>query len=206
MSLTLPLARAQAKKDKLFGKAVTFTTSLEYRIGLVGFGVCYLIAQFIQSSPRLELLAIPVLVVALIFLILAFYPMSMAKRFGDITLSGEEIRINPSLKASGIEKQHIPVAGVKELSLYTAYKFRWFSSLFVIQAEGVTEDESSFTFAIVINSRKQEQEYLEILDNWYRQSMQLREYDQTGQRIFKLNHGFNYEDIQGIKEEYGINW
>jgi hypothetical protein len=50
------------------------------------------------------------------------------------------------------------------------------------------------------------EQYLEVLESWYRRGYSLEEYDVSGSRIFKLDRGKNYADVQKIKKEYDINW
>ena len=57
-----------------------------------------------------------------------------------------------------------------------------------------------------IRDKKELTHYLEILKRLYRKGMNLKEYNQKGERIFLLQSNLKYQDIQEIKEEYGIQW
>ena len=70
----------------------------------------------------------------------------------------------------------------------------------------IDKDGEEKTFGVVIKNRKQEEQYLEVLDSWYKAGYPVKEITGSGFRIFKLNQGKNYEDVQRIKRKYGIEW
>lgn len=59
---------------------------------------------------------------------------------------------------------------------------------------------------MMIRSKEQKKQYIQTLDSWYRNGYAVKEFNEIGSRVFKLTQGFNYADIQKIKNEYGIEW
>ncbi len=66
--------------------------------------------------------------------------------------------------------------------------------------------EAPIGFSFVLRNKKEHQQYIELLDSWYKAGYQVHETDQLGNRIFKLKRGINYADVQNIKQKYGIKW
>ncbi|MFP8488989.1 hypothetical protein ACKGJO_07785 [Gracilimonas sp. Q87] len=69
----------------------------------------------------------------------------------------------------------------------------------------VKQENDEASFGLTIKNRGEEKRYLKVLERWYKSECPVKEYH-LGQRVFKLNEGRNYADIQRIKQEYGIEW
>jgi len=93
-----------------------------------------------------------------------------------------------------------------EIQFHYVYSLRLVSAYHIIQCVLKDKRGEFSNFGFVIKNKSQEKQYLEYLDSWYRQGLNINESNGVGQKTFKINQGKNYEEIQKIKQEYGINW
>lgn len=201
----LTLSNLEGKKDSLTGK-LTFTQSKEYRYGMVIYGLFYCTSMLADDVGQ-EWFTIPGFIIALAAMITAYFPYSFAKKTGVAHLKEDEIEINLD---GNVYYEHIPESPVKldelnEITINIVSSFRWWSSYIILQFI-IDEDGEEKTFGIVIKNRKQEAQYLEVLDSWYKAGYPVKEITGSGFRVFKLNQGQNYAEVQKIKKEYDIEW
>jgi hypothetical protein len=201
----LTLSNLEGKKDSLTGN-LTFTQSKEYRYGMVIYGIFYCTSMLADDFGQ-AWFTIPGFIIALVAMIAAYFPYSFAKKAGTAHLKENEIEIDLDENAN---YKHIPDSPVKlnelnEITINIVSSFRWWSSYVILQFM-IDKDGDEKTFGVVIKNRKQEAQYLKVLDSWYRAGYPVKEITGSGFRIFKLNQGKNYEDVQRIKREYGIEW
>lgn len=201
----LSLSNLEGKKDSLTGN-LTFTQSKEYRYGMVIYGIFYCSSMLADDFGQ-DWFTIPGFIIALVAMIAAYFPYSFAKKAGTVHLREDEIEIDLYEKAT---YEHIPDSPVKldelnEITINIVSSFRWWSSYIILQFI-IDKDGEEKTFGVVIKNRKQEEQYLEVLDSWYKAGYPVKEITGSGFRIFKLNQGKNYEDVQRIKRKYGIEW
>ncbi|MEX2477903.1 MAG: hypothetical protein WD357_05670 [Gracilimonas sp.] len=199
------ISNLEGKRDSLTGN-LTFTQSKEYRYGMVVYGIFYC-ASMLASDFGQDWFTIPGFIIALVAMIAAYFPYSFAKKAGTAHLKKDEIEIELDRNAN---YEHIPESPLKldelnDITINIVSSFRWWSSYIILQFI-IDQNGEEKTFGIVIKNRKQEEQYLEVLESWYRAGYPIKEITGTGFRVFKLNQGQNYAEVQKIKQEYGINW
>lgn len=199
------LSNLEGQKDSLTGN-LTFTQSKEYRYGMVIYGIFYCTSMLADDFGQ-DWFTIPGFIIALVALVAAYFPYSFAKKAGTAHLKKEEIEIDLDEQANF---EHMPDSPVKldelnEININIVSSFRWWSSYIILQFI-INKDGEEKTFGVVIKNRKQEAQYLEVLESWYRAGYPVKEITGSGFRVFKLNQGQNYAEVQKIKQEYGIEW
>jgi hypothetical protein len=199
------LSNLEGQKDSLTGN-LTFTQSKEYRYGMVIYGIFYCTSMLADDFGQ-DWFTIPGFIIALVALVAAYFPYSFAKKAGTAHLKKEEIEIDLDEQANF---EHMPDSPVKldelnEININIVSSFRWWSSYIILQFI-INKDGEEKTFGVVIKNRKQEAQYLEVLESWYRAGYPVKEITGSGFRVFKLNQGQNYAEVQKIKKEYGIEW
>ena len=199
------LSNLEGQKDSLTGN-LTFTQSKEYRYGMVIYGIFYCTSMLADDFGQ-DWFTIPGFIIALVALVAAYFPYSFAKKAGTAHLKKEQIEIDLDEQANF---EHMPDSPVKldelnEININIVSSFRWWSSYIILQFI-INKDGEEKTFGVVIKNRKQEAQYLEVLESWYRAGYPVKEITGSGFRVFKLNQGQNYAEVQKIKKEYGIEW
>lgn len=201
----LTLSNLEGEKDSLTGN-LTFTQSKEFRYGMAIYGIFYCSSMLADDFGQ-DWFTIPGFIIALVALVAAYFPYSFAKKAGTADLKKEQIEIDLDEKANF---EHMPDSPVKldelnEININIVSSFRWWSSYIILQFI-INKDGEEKTFGVVIKNRKQEAQYLEVLESWYRAGYPVKEITGSGFRVFKLNQGQNYAEVQKIKKEYGIEW
>ncbi|MFD2533104.1 hypothetical protein [Gracilimonas halophila] len=199
------LSNLEGEKDSLTGN-LTFTQSKEYRYGMVIYGIFYCTSMLADDFGQ-DWFTIPGFIIAIVALVAAYFPYSFAKKAGTAHLKKEEIEIDLDEQANF---EHMPDSPVKldelnEININIVSSFRWWSSYIILQVI-INKDGEEKTFGVVIKNRKQEAQYLEVLESWYRAGYPVKEITGSGFRVFKLNQGQNYAEVQKIKKKYGIEW
>jgi len=195
------------ERDALTG-GINFTLSKEYRVGMIIF---FIALSIIYASNIFEYqindFLMGFLVALIAFgLIFALLPFSIAKRFGTVTFSKNSIELHHKPKSSNHAlKETLHLDQADEIRLQIINGLELFSSFYVIQAEIKNADQTA-EFGFVLKSGKEKETYLSILDQWYFRQYPVKEYAIDKSRIFKLQRGLKYKDIQKIKAEYGIEW
>lgn len=202
---TFPLSNLEGEKDSLTGN-LTFTQSKEYRYGTVIYGIFYCTSMLADDFGQ-DWFTIPGFIIAVLAMFAAYFPYSFAKKAGTAHLKKDKIEIDLEEDA---DFEHIPDSPVKldelnEININIVSSFRWWSSYIILQFI-INKDGEEKTFGVVIKNRNQEAQYLEVLESWYRAGYPVKEITGTGFRVFKLNQGQNYAEVQKIKQEYGIDW
>lgn len=203
MNHSFTLASIKDQRDSLTGR-LTFTQSTEYKAGAVIYAVAYLIS-LIAGKFNMDGIQVAAFVIAIIALILGFMmPFSVAKKAGIAELGKNLIKTKPDTTGSEITQLELTPARLCKINIQTVYSFGFWSSYYVLFLE-LEWDDLKEAFGITLKNNKEKEQYLEVLDSWYRAGYPVKEYNQQG-RLFKLNGSHNYEDVQQIKKEYGIEW
>jgi len=71
---------------------------------------------------------------------------------------------------------------------------------------GFQHDNEIFNYTIRLTSKSQNEQFKSLLSHWYKQKINIYEYDSSGLRVFLLKSHLTYKDIQNIKNEYQIDW
>lgn len=157
------------------------------------------------GPERLFPLRIIFLSVAIIALMLAGIQFFPNKNAGLALLTERDIQLHPKKDDGYFPSSPILLEQNTKVVITTVSSIRWWSSYILLHVEIINNDSSSF-FGLTIKNRKQEKQYLKVLDSWYSNGFPIEEYAGAGGRVFKLEQGNSYADIQKIKSEYGINW
>lgn len=199
----LTLSKMQGGKDSFTGR-VTFAQTREFKIGMAVYFTSYLGAIFADDLGY-DWFIIPGFVIAFIAFGLAYFPIWSNKNAGKVILGENEIETKPKKEDDYFPNSPISLETIVELDINIIQSIRWWSS-FVIMQFVIKQNDAEESFGVTIKNRSQEKQYLETLESWYRAGYPLKELNANGTRVFKLNQGKNYAEIQKIKQEYGIDW
>jgi hypothetical protein len=186
---------------------VTFTESIEFRLW-IAVGVLSYLSFSVLDLLDIELANWQAMLLAATAVIgygFAFMGVLFRKSAGKAEFSENEIRLSPTKKKEQFPNSPIKITDDSEIKVYLIQKLNWFNPKLMLQISISNGDETE-NFSIKIGSKKSKEQYLEVLESWYRRGYSLEEYDVSGSRIFKLDRGKNYADVQKIKKEYDINW
>jgi len=199
----LTLSKIKGTEDNFTGR-LTFAQTWEFKIGMFIYFTFYLGATFADDFGY-DWFVVPGFIIAFIAFGLSYIPMSFSKNAGNVTLHEKKIGINPKKDDNYFPDSPINMESITELEINVIQSIRWWSS-YVIMQFVVKKDDEDKSFGVTIKNRNQEKQYLAVLDSWYRAGYPVKEMNATGTRVFKLNEGKNYADIQRIKKEYGLDW
>lgn len=197
------LSKIQGTKDSFTGR-LTFAQTREFKIGMVAYFIFYLGATFADDLGQ-DWFVVPGFILAFIAFFMAYIPLSYSRNSGKVVLTKDEIELHPKKLDYDFPDSPIKLTNISELEINIVQSIRWWSS-YVIMQFVVKQDETESSFGLTIKNRSQEKQYLEVLESWYRAGYPIKEYDIQGSRIFKLNQGKNYAEVQKIKREYQIEW
>lgn len=202
---TFTLSNLEGQKDSLTGN-LTFTQSKEYRYGMVIYGIFYCTSMLAGDFGH-EWFTVPGFIIAIFAMGIAYFPYSFAKKAGTANLDNNKIDIDLDKNANFkfLPESPVKLNELSEITINIVSSFRWWSSYIILQFI-IEKNGEKHTFGVVIKNRKQEKQYLEVLESWYRAGYPVKEITGTGFRVFKLNQGKNYAEVQKIKQEYGIEW
>lgn len=203
--MTLQLTKIKPWQNSSFSSRLNFTASREYKIGWVCYVVFYLLA-ITSDDFGFGWFEIPGFIIAVASLLITVFPYSMARNFGLVTFTENGFTLAPKKQAENLPSSPVKLSGMKEIQFHYVYSLRIVSAFHIIQCVLENEEGEFSNFGFVIKNREQEKQYLEYLDSWYRQGLTIKESTAQGQRVFKLNKGKNYEEVQQIKQEYDISW
>lgn len=202
----LDLLKIGSKKDTLTGR-VSFTESIQFKISM---GI---VVAAILSISTLTLLDFDVPEWANFFISMgtvlgysfAFIALFFSRNAGSVKIDHDKISITPKKNKDAFPSSPINLNENSKirLSVIQATRFPVHRTLLHVEILGI---EDPLDFGIVLRNKKKHQQYYEVLESWYRAGYEIREFDQLGSRVFKLNQGKNYADVQKIKQEYGIEW
>lgn len=193
MEYTFPLIKMPSVKKP----SISFALSqYEARMVLIVM-ISFLLIYFVTDSFEFNALLAPFIVIVIFSLALIIFPIGKP---GKVTLSNQSMVCE---WVKGKPKERIPLDHITNLSIYTMQKTRFFTFIvlhFVAEHRGTVTE-----FGVIIKRRKLKKQYLDVLESWYRKGLPVKEFDQLGNRVFKLNYR-NYADVQTIKSEYSIEW
>ncbi len=197
------LSKLEGTKNDWRG-SFNFTQALEYKIGMGIFLIFYFISSF---SPNFGFgwFVLPGFFIALLGFVIAGIPYTISKSAGKVLLETNAIQFIPTKNKEDFPDSPVKLEHLSEIEINTVSSFRWFSAYLVLQIV-LQKNGSTSSFGTVIKNREQEKQYLEVLESWYRAEYPIKEYDVQGVRVFKLDQGKSYEDIQKIKTNYKLDW
>lgn len=200
------LLNIDSKKDSLTGK-VTFTESIQFKVSMSVVSSS-IITVFILDTLNYSL---PVwtdfvfgagMVIGYSFAFLALF---FSHNAGKAELFPNQIFIHPKKHTEKFPDSSMTLNANTKIKINTIQSFRFGLVRILLHLE-LSHDENGSEFGIILKGNKQERQYLEVLESWYRAGYSIKEYDQIGNRVFKLNHGKNYAEVQRIKREYDLDW
>ncbi|MDR9419409.1 hypothetical protein [Gracilimonas sp.] len=135
----------------------------------------------------------------------AFTSLFLSRHAGKVNISHQRISIQPKKNPEKYPDSPIYIDENSEIRIYLmkSIKFGYHRTLLHMQ---VANDGDESNFGMLLKNKEKHEQYFELLEGWYRAGYDVHEFDQLGSRIFKLNEGTNYADVQRIKKEYGIEW
>ena len=206
MKYAFNLTHLSASKDPLTDR-ITFTETLEFRLWMVVAASC-LISIHLFDMLEIDLAGWQQMLLAAGMVVgygFAFMGILFRKSAGKAVISEQEIHLHPTKKKEKFPDAPIAVSKNSEIKIFVVQKLNWFTPKAILQFS-VTNEGHENDFTIKLGSNKAKAQYLEVLESWYRSGYSLEEYDLSGSRVFKLDQGKNYAEIQKIKSEYGISW
>ena len=181
--------------------------SIEFRIGM-GAVAAGMFSYFTLDLLNLDLPDWGDFVMALSITIgygYAFISLLLSRNAGKVNVSTQRISIQPKRDAENYPTSPIYIDKDSEIRIYLMKSIRFGLHRTLLHLQ-VTNGEEQSDFGIVLKNKKEHQQYLAVLESWYRAGFNVHEFDQLGGRVFKLNQGKNYAEVQKIKQEYGIDW
>ncbi|MGN8225979.1 hypothetical protein [Gracilimonas sp. BCB1] len=206
MKTEFNLTHISANKDPLTDR-ITFTETLEFRLWMTVAASC-MISVYIFDMLDVDLAGWQQMLLAAGMVIgygFAFMGILFRRSAGKAVISENEIKLHPTKKKDKYPDEPISVTESSEIKVYVVQKLNWFTPKAILQFT-VTNNSQENEFTIKLGNKKTKEQYLELLEGWYRGGYSVEEYDISGSRIFKLDRGKSYADIQEIKSEYGISW
>lgn len=199
------LLNINLKKDSLTGKA-SFTESIHFKISMAV--VCssiitiFVLDNLDYSLPEwTDFIFGAGMVIGYTY---AFIALFFSRNAGKVILSEHEIQIHPKKEPGKYPPSPIQLDEHSEIKISTIQSFRFLLIRTLLHVE-ISKDGSEQEFGMIIKGKNKQTQYLEVLESWYRADRQVKEFDQIGNRIFKLKEE-NYAEVQKIKKEYGIDW
>lgn len=135
----------------------------------------------------------------------AIISLFLSRNAGNVNISPQRITIDPKKNPEKYPDSPIYIDEHSEIRIFLMKSIQFGIKRTLLHFQ-VTNDENESNFAILLKSKKKHQQYFELLESWYTTGYDVKEFDQLGQRIFKINQGNDYADVQKIKKEYGIEW
>ncbi len=200
------LSNIDSKKDSLTGK-VTFTESIQFKISMSV--VCsavitiFILDNLNYSLPEwTDFFFGAGMIIGYSFAFLALF---FSHNAGKAGLSQDQISIHPKKSPEKFPDSPITLNASSKISINIIQSFR-FGLIRTLLHLAVSNDDSESEFGIILKGRNEERQYLEVLESWYRAGYSVKEYNQIGTRVFKINQGTNYAEVQKIKQEYDVDW
>ncbi|MDR9415450.1 MAG: hypothetical protein RI564_04140 [Gracilimonas sp.] len=201
------LLKIGSKKDPITGK-VSFTESIQFKISMgvvvTAFMSIYTLDILDFDIPGwLDFFMAMGIVIGYFF---AFTALFFSRNAGTVRIKENVIKIDPKNRNKG-DYPDSPIIIDKNTSIHIniiqSTTFILSRTLLHIEIE---DGDSTKELGIILRNKKKHQQYLDVLESWYRNGYKIKEFDQLGNRTFKLNKGKNYAEVQKIKQEYGIEW
>lgn len=200
------LLKIGSKPDPLTGK-VSFTESIQFKVSM-GIAIAAVLSIFTLDMMNFDVpewLNFFISMGTVIGYTFAFMALLFSHNAGKVYLSSNKIVIDPKKDTEEFPDSPIqinPESQIK-ISVIQSARFPINRTLLHFQiVKGNTESD----FGMLLKNKQKHQQYYDVLDSWYRAGFKIKEFDQLGSRVFKLNQGKNYEDVQRIKREYGLEW
>lgn len=194
------------RKNRTIGQP-SFTETVEFRIGM---GVVFALMFSIYTLDYLDL-SIPEwgeflmgmgMVLGYGF---AFSALFLSRNAGKVTISPQKISIKPKKHSEKYPSSPIDIDENSEIRIYLMKSITFGIQRTLLHFQ-VTNDGNESNFGILLKNKTKHEQYSEVLESWYRAGHDVHEFDQLGGRVFKLNQGKNYAEVQKIKQEYGLEW
>lgn len=200
------LLKIGSKKDSITGK-ISFTESIQFKIsmGLALAAILSIYTLDLLDFDVPEWVNFFISMGTVIGYTFAFIALFFSRNAGKVQFESDKIVIDPKKNSAQFPESPICIDHESKIKISVIQSSRFPINRTLLHFElNNTEETSSFGF--VLGNRKKHEQYFDVLDSWYRAGFKVKEYDQLGSRVFKLNQGKNYNDVQKIKQEYGIEW
>ncbi|MAO65167.1 MAG: hypothetical protein CL666_09225 [Balneola sp.] len=200
------LLKIGSKKDPLTGK-VSFTESIQFKISM-GIAVAAILSIFTLDFLDFDVpdWASFLISMGIVFgYTFAFIALLFSQNEGAVKIGTDKIILSPKRNPDKFPESPIHIDHDSQIGISVIQGARFPISRTLLHIE-ITNDDETSEFGLLLKNKKKHQQYFEVLESWYRSGYDIHEFDQLGSRVFKLNQGKNYADVQKIKQEYGIEW
>lgn len=195
-----------AKKDEPFHKPY-FTETIEYRVGM-GVAMAVLLSIYTLDYLDLNIPSWSEFSMGILMILgygYAFIALFLSRNAGKVVMFQQRIAIKPIKHPEKYPSSPIYLDEDTEVNIYLMKSIQFGLNRTLLHFQIVKSNTVS-DFGVLLKNKQKHQQYYDVLDSWYRAGYKIKEYDQLGSRVFKLNQGKNYEDVQRIKREYGLEW
>lgn len=184
-----------------------FTESIEYHIGM-GVAIAVLLSIYTIDYLDLNLPSWGELLLGFAMIMgygFAFISLFLSRNSGKVILFQQRIALKPNKHPEKYPSSPIYIDDHSEINIYLMKSLKFGMQRTLLHFQVINNKHES-EFGILLKNKEKHQQYYDVLESWYRAGINLHEFDQLGSRVFKLNQGKNYAEVQKIKREYGIEW
>ena len=200
------LLKIGSKPDPLTGK-VSFTESIQFKISM-GIAIAAVLSIFTLDMMNFDVpewLNFFISMGTVIGYTFAFMALLFSHNTGKVYFSSNKIVIDPKKDTEEFPDSPIQINPESQIKISVIQSARFPINRTLLHFQIVKSNTVS-DFGVLLKNKQKHQQYYDVLDSWYRAGYKIKEYDQLGSRVFKLNQGKNYEDVQRIKREYELEW
>jgi hypothetical protein len=200
------LIKISSKKDPLTGR-VSFTESIQFKIS-IGIAVAAILSLFTLDFFNFNVPEWANFFISMGTVLgysFAFIALLFSRNAGTVEMGQDKIYITPKRNEGAFPDSPIHLSEDSNIRISVIQSARFPINRTLLHIE-ILDDKDPLDFGMVLRNKKKHQQYFEVLESWYRTGYEIKEFDQLGSRVFKLNQGKNYADVQKIKQEYGIEW
>lgn len=200
------LLKSNLKKNETTG-VPSFTETVEFRIGM-GVVIAILLSIYTLDYLNLNIPEWGEFLMGMGMVLgygFAFIALFLSRNAGKVAISPQKISIEPKKHPDKYPSSPIYIDQDSEIRIYMLKSINFGIQRTLLHFQ-ITNEGNESNFGILLKNKKKHEQYSEALESWYRGGYDVHEFDQLGSRIFKLNQGKNYAEVQKIKQEYGIEW
>lgn len=184
-----------------------YPEAIEYRVGM-GVAIAVLLSIYTLDYLDLNLPSWGEFLMGVIMIVgygFAFISLFLSRHAGKVIISPHRIALKPKKNPEKYPSSPIYVNEETEINIYLMKSIQFGIQRTLLHLQVINGNKES-DFGMLLKNKQKHQQYYDVLVSWYKAGFNVNEFDQLGSRIFKLNEGKNYEDVQRIKREYGLEW
>ncbi|MFP8488990.1 hypothetical protein ACKGJO_07790 [Gracilimonas sp. Q87] len=184
-----------------------YPEAIEYRVG-ISVTIAVLLSIYTLDYFDLNLPSWGELLLGFIMIVgygFAFISLFLSRNAGKVIISPHRIALKPKKNPEKYPSSPIYVNEETEINIYLMKSIQFGMQRTLLHFQVINGNRVS-DFGMLLKNKQKHQQYYDVLESWYKAGFNINEFDQLGSRVFKLNEGKNYEDVQKIKQEYGLEW